>query len=154
MKVLLRKNIEKLGSMGDVVAVADGYARNFLFPKGFATTATSANAKEVEIRKRKEALNTKLAKDGLGKLAKELAGFEFSIAAKAHEEGRLFGSVTPAGIAEELVRRGYSVEEDFVRLEEHIKECGTYDVTLDLYPGIKTQVKLFVVKEEEVVKEE
>ncbi len=148
MKVLLRKNVEKLGSMGDIVTVADGHARNFLFPKGLAATVTPANAREVEIRKRKEALKQKLAKEGLSKLAKELSGFEFSIAAKANEEGRLFGSVAPANIAGELTRRGYSVDENSVCLKEHIKECGTYDVTLDLYPGVKTQVKLFVVREE------
>lgn len=148
MKVLLRKNVEKLGRIGDVVAVADGYARNFLFPKGLAATVTPANAKEVEVRRRKEELKEKLTKEELGKLAQELAGFEFSIATKANEEGRLFGSVAPVNVAEELARRGYSVDENSVRLEEHIKQCGTYDVTLDLYPGIKTQVKLFVVREE------
>ncbi|MFQ5861569.1 MAG: 50S ribosomal protein L9 [Candidatus Brocadiales bacterium] len=148
MKVLLRKNVEKLGRVGDIVAVADGYARNFLFPKGMATTVTPANVKEAGIRKRKETLKEKLAKEGLSKLVGELTGFEFSIAAKANEEGRLFGSVAPADIAEELTRRGYPVDENSVCLEEHIKECGTYDVTLDLYPGIKTQVKLFVVGEE------
>lgn len=148
MKILLRKNVEKLGGMGDTVTVADGYARNYLFPKGLATTVTPANAKEVETRKRKESLDAKLAKDGLSKLAQELSGFEFSIAVKTNEEGRLFGSITPANIVEELGRRGYSVEETAIALEEHIKECGTYDVPLDLYPGIKTQIKLFVVKEE------
>ncbi|MFQ5957579.1 MAG: 50S ribosomal protein L9 [Candidatus Brocadiales bacterium] len=148
MKVLLRKNVDKLGAIGDVVAVADGYARNFLFPKGLATTVTPANAKEVEIRKKKEAVKEKLAREGLSKLAGELSGFEFSIAVKANEEGRLFGSVTPANIAKELTRRGYPVDEHYVRLAEHIKDCGTYDVPLDLYPGIKTQVKLFVVREE------
>lgn len=148
MNVLLRRNVEKLGMAGDIVAVADGYARNFLFPKGLATTVTPANIKEVEIRKKKEALREKLAREGLSKLAGELSGFEFSIAVKANEEGRLFGSVTPATIAEELARRGYPVEEGYVRLDEHIKECGAYDVTLDLYPGIKTQIKLYVVREE------
>lgn len=148
MKVILRKNIEKLGKTGDVVAVADGYARNFLFPKGLATTVTAANIKDVEIRKKKEILKEKLAREGQSKLAGELSGFEFSIAAKANEEGRLFGSVSPADIAGELTRRGYPVDENYIRLEDHIKDCGTYDVTLDLYPGIKTQVKLFVVREE------
>ncbi len=148
MKILLRKSVEKLGDIGEVVHVADGYARNFLFPRGLATTATPANAKEIEIKKRKEGLKKKLAKEGLGQLSKELSGLELSIAVKANEDGRLFGSIGPAIIAEELVRRGHSVEEGFVRLEETIKECGTYDVILDLYPGINTQIKLFVVREE------
>lgn len=148
MKVLLRKNVEKLGKMGNVVTVSDGYARNFLFPNGLAATVTTANTKEVEIQRRKEELKEKLTKEQLSKLAKDLSGFEFSIATKANEEGRLFGSVAPANIAEELVRRGYAVDEKSVRLEEHIKQCGTYGVTLDLYPGIKAQVKLFVVREE------
>ncbi len=148
MKVLLRRNVDKLGRTGDIVTVADGYARNFLLPRGLATTVTPANIKAVEARKRKEALEEKSTREGLSKLAEELSGFEFSIAVKANEEGRLFGSVSPADVARELARRGYSVEEDSVRLEEHIKECGTYDVTLDLYPGINTKVKLFVVREE------
>ncbi len=148
MKILLRKSVEKLGNIGEVVYVADGYARNFLFPKGLATTVSPANAKEIEAKKRKEVVKEKLAKEGLVQLAKELSGAEFSLAVKANEDGRLFGSIGPAIIAEELVRRGHSVEEDFVLLEEPIKECGTYDVTLDLYPGINTQVKLFVVREE------
>lgn len=148
MEVLLRKDVKKLGAAGDIVKVADGYARNFLFPKGLATTVTPANIREVEIRKKKEAIKEKLAREGLSKLAGELSGFEFSIAVKANEEGRLFGSVTPATIAEELTRRGYPVEEGYVCLEEHIKECGSYDIVLDLYPGINTKVKLFVVREE------
>lgn len=147
MQILLTNNIEKLGKIGDVVNVADGYARNYLFPKGLATLVNPANVKELELRRRKQEAKERKEREDYKKLADELSGLEFSIAAKATEEGRLFGSITPAQVIEELSRKGYNLEEKVVIMKEHIKECGNYEVTLSLYPGVQTLVKLSVVRE-------
>lgn len=150
MQVLLRKEVAKLGKIGDVVDVADGYARNYLLPNGLAARATPGAAREIEVLKRKEEARRRQELEGLKKLAEELSGMELSLAANATEEGRLFGSIGPPQISEELRRRGYPVEDKAVSLEEHIKECGAYEVTIVLYPGVKSKVKLSVVREEKV----
>lgn len=147
MQVLLISNIEKLGKIGDVVKVTDGYARNYLFPKRLATLVSPATIREVELRRCREEARERKEREDFKKLAEELSGLEFSMTIKATEEGRLFGSITPAQVVEELSRRGYNLEEKVVVMKEHIKECGNYEVTLSLYPGIQTRIKLSVVRE-------
>lgn len=147
MQILLTNNVEKLGKIGEIVSVADGYARNYLFPKRLATLVNPANVKELELRRRKQEAKERKEREDFGKLAEGLSGLELSIAVKATEEGRLFGSITPAQIVEELSRRGYNLEEKVVIMKEHIKECGNYEVTLSLHPGVQTLVKLSVVRE-------
>ncbi len=148
MQVILLQDVEKLGSLGDIVDVANGYARNYLLPKRLACLVNAGRLQEVQLKKKKE--ETKRAKEikDLRLLAKQLSGLEITLTAKTTEEGRLFGSITQALIAQELSTKGYSVEESAIAMEEHIKECGTYDILLNFGHGVTASIKLSVVKEE------
>lgn len=148
MQVILMKKVENLGDIGDIVNVANGYARNYLLPRGLAALVSPAKIQEAQIRTKKEAAKREKERKDLQVLAKELSGQEFTLMAKATEEGRLFGSIGPALIAQELSKKGYPIEESAVTLQENIKECGTYTIPLDFQPGVTAQIKLFIVKEE------
>ncbi|HHT9119637.1 MAG TPA: 50S ribosomal protein L9 [Candidatus Hypogeohydataceae bacterium YC41] len=148
MQVILMKNIDKLGDIGAIVNVADGYARNYLLPRGFAAAVTQAKIQEAQIRKKKEEVVMSQEIKDFQTLAKEISGKEFIVKIKATEEGKLFGSISPAVISQELSKQGYSVEESAVALEENIKECGTYTIRINLKHGVTAQIKLSVVKEE------
>jgi large subunit ribosomal protein L9 len=148
MQVILMKRVEKLGDTGDIVDVANGYARNYLLPRGLATLVSPSKIQEAQVRKKKEATKREEERKDLQTLAKELSSQELTLRIKATEEGRLFGSISPALIAKELSDRGYTIEETAIALEENIKECGTYTVSLNFQHGVKAQIKLAVVKEE------
>ncbi len=148
MDVILREDVEKLGSRGQVVKVAPGYARNFLLPKRLAVTATEANKKIVEQERqahlRREAKEVADAQD----LAKLMASVSVTIAQKAGENDQLFGSVTAKDIAESLERQGYNIERRKVQLDEPIKMLGDHKVTLRLHREVSLEIPVHVVKEE------
>lgn len=148
MQVILMKDVEKLGGVGDVVDVANGYARNYLLPRGLVALVSPAKVQEAQIRKKKEEGRRETEKKDLQSMAQALAGQEFTLKAKATDEGKLFGSISPGVITQELSRKGYTVEESAVALEENIKECGTYTVQLKFPHGVTAQIKLSVTKEE------
>jgi large subunit ribosomal protein L9 len=147
MEVILREDIEKLGSRGDVVKVAPGYARNFLLPKRLAVAATDANRKIVDQERqahlRKEA-KQKSEADDLGKL---LAGTTLTIAQKAGENDQLFGSVTAQDIANALAAKNFTIDRRKVQLDEPIKQLGDYKVTLRLHKEVSTEIGVSVVRE-------
>ena len=149
MNVLLKKDVIKLGRMGEVVNVAKGYARNYLLPRGFATTVTPANLKQIEIVKKKQGIKIKEEKDNLQALAEKFSGCSITITAKANEEGRLFGSVTAEQIVEALKKEGYLIEKEMVLLESPIKQCDVYNVPISFHPDIQTQCKVWVIRESE-----
>jgi len=148
MEVILREDIEKLGSRGQVVKVAPGYARNFLLPKRLAVAATESNKKivdqEREAHLRKEAKVAAEAAD----LAKLMANVEVTIAQKAGENDQLFGSVTAADIAVALEKQGYSIDRRKVHLEEPIKTLGDFKVTVRLHKEVSVEIPVHVVKED------
>ncbi|OHB91123.1 MAG: 50S ribosomal protein L9 [Planctomycetes bacterium RIFCSPHIGHO2_12_FULL_52_36] len=148
MQVILMKDVEKLGSVGDVVDVTNGYARNYLLPRGLVALVSPAKVQEAQIRKKKEEGRRETEKKDLQSMAQGLAGQEFTLKAKATDEGKLFGSISPGVVTQELLRKGYTVEESAVALEENIKECGTYTVQLKFPHGVTAQIKLSVTKEE------
>jgi len=148
MEVILREDIDKLGSRGEVVKVAPGYARNFLLPKRLAVAATDANRKIVEQERqahlRKEA-KQKSEADDLGKL---LAGTTISIAQKAGENDQLFGSVTAQDIANALAAKNFTIERRKIQLDEPIKQLGDYKVTVRLHKEVTAEIGVNVVREE------
>ncbi|MDI6759760.1 MAG: 50S ribosomal protein L9 [Candidatus Brocadiaceae bacterium] len=148
MQVILMRDVEKLGSVGDVVDVTNGYARNYLLPRGLVALVSPAKVQEAQIRKKKEDVKRETEKKDLQSMAQGLSGQEFTLRAKATDEGKLFGSISPGVITQELSRKGYTVEESAVALEENIKECGTYTVHLKFPHGVTAQIKLSVTKEE------
>ena len=147
MQVLLRKDVERLGRMGEIVEVKPGHARNHLLPKGLAVTLTKGNIRRVEIEKGRAEETQKAREQELAALAERLQTASITIAAKANEEGHLFGSVAAAQIAEMLQSEGYSIEEKMVQLTEPIKELGVIDVPIQLKAELVSSCKVWIVAE-------
>lgn len=149
MKVLLCDDIEKLGWLGDVVEVAEGYARNYLLPQRLATPATEANIRAIADEKAKRGEQRKLEGRRLEQAMKAVEGAEAVIAAKANEQGHLFGSVSAREIAANLREQGFEITDKMVQLPEHIKEVGTHPVTLRFSADLTTTVNVVVVAEQD-----
>ena len=149
MEVILREDVEKLGTRGQLVKVTPGYARNFLLPKRLAVAATESNKKIVEQERqghlRKEA---KLVSDA-GELAKMMAGVSVTIKQKAGENDQLFGSVTSKDIADALEQQGYTIDRRKIALDEPIKTLGEFKVTLRLHREVPAEITVHVVKDAE-----
>ena len=148
MEIILREDVDKLGSRGDVVKVAAGYARNFLFPRRIAVVATDSNRKIVEQERqshlRKEAKHQGEAEE-LGKL---LTAVSVSIARKAGENDQLFGSVTAADIADALAAQKYDLDRKKIHLEEPIRTLGEHKVPVRLHRNVSVDVTVYVTKED------
>ena len=148
MEIILREDVDKLGSRGDVVKVAAGYARNFLFPRRIAVVATDSNRKIVEQERqshlRKEAKHQGEAEE-LGKL---LTAVSVSIARKAGENDQLFGSVTVADIADALAAQKYDIDRKKIHLEEPIRTLGEHKVPVRLHRNVSVDVTVYVTKED------
>ena len=149
MKILLCEDIEKLGWLGDVVEVAEGYARNYLLPQRLATPATEANIKAIAEDKAKRAEQRKLEGKRVEAAMKKVEGAEAVVAAKANVQGHLFGSVTAREIAANLREQGFEIADGVVQLPEHIKEVGTHSVTLKFSADLTTTVNVVVVPEKQ-----
>jgi len=126
MKVLLCHDVEKLGYLGDIVDVKNGYARNYLLPYGIATIPSDANVRALSDEKEKHAKQRQTELEKLKKIAEVVNGAEAVVAAKANEQGHLFGSVSEREIGENLRQQGYEVTDGMIKLGEHIKEVGTH----------------------------
>lgn len=148
MEVILREDIDKLGSRGEVVKVAPGYARNFLLPKKLAVAATASNKKIVEQERqahvRKEAKLQGEAQD----LAKLLDGVSVTITQKAGENDQLFGSVTSKDVAEALAAKNFTIDRRKIHLDDPIKQLGEFKVPVKLHKDVTAEVVVVVAKEE------
>ena len=149
MKILLCEDITKLGWLGDVVEVNTGYARNYLLPQGLAKVANDASIRAIAEEKAKRA--EQRINDGrrLENAAKAVEGAEAVVAAKANEQGHLFGSVAEHQIAANLRAQGFEVADEIVQLPEHIKEVGTHAVTLKYAENVTATVNVVVVPEQQ-----
>ncbi len=147
MQVLLKKDVERLGRLGDVVTVKPGYARNYLVPQGFAVAVTPGNLRRVEILRLRAEEERRKHEQELAALAESLKTVSVTIASKANEEGHLFGSVTALRIAEAFQAEGYKIAEKMVVLAEPIKECGAVDVPIQINPELTVTCKVWVVAE-------
>ena len=147
MEIILRQAIENLGHPGDVVTVKNGYARNFLLPRGFAYEATPGNLKRIGAeRGRLEAAENE-RRGTAGELAKRLEAVQLSFSARVGEEGKLFGSVTSADIAEQLAAQGFNIEKRLIDLHEPIKALGVYRVPVRLHADVKPEIRVWVIKQ-------
>ena len=148
MEVILREDVDKLGSRGQMVKVASGYARNYLLPKRLAVLATGANKKIVE-QERQAALrrDAKEVADA-GDLAKMMANVSVTISQKAGENEQLFGSVTSKDIAEALERQNYIIDRRKIQLSEPIKTLGEHKVPIRLHREVTAEIAVNVVREE------
>jgi len=147
MKVLLTDTIEKLGMVGEVVDVREGYARNYLLPRKLAIEPTEGNIKRLEAARKEYEVKLKLIREQKEKLIQTLTGIEITVIRSSNEEGHLFGSVTRRDIAEELQKLGHAVQHDDVRLDEPLRRIDTYTVPIQLASDLKTQIKIWVVRD-------
>ncbi len=156
MKVLLCEDIRRLGWLGDVVDVTEGYARNYLLPQGLAKVATEGNIRAIAKAKAERAEERLKERKRLAAAAEAVNGAEAVLAAKANEHGVLFGSITDRMIAANLREQGFMVADEVVRLPEHIKQVGAHSVTLKFGDDVTATVNVVVVAEqsEEEPKEE
>lgn len=147
MQIVLKEDIEKLGRRGEVVKVADGYARNFLLPFGKALTATPGNLKVIEREKRRYVARLSKEKEENEALAGRIQAVSLTLVRKVGEHDVLYGSVTSADIGEALQKEGIVVDKRRIQLPEPIKALGIYSVPVRLHPEVTAEVKVWVVKE-------
>ena len=147
MKIILRKDFESVGNAGDIVTVKDGYARNYLIPKGIALKAESKNIQLLETEKKQQ--NVKLTKDKkeAEQLAEQLSKISCTATVLVGEEDKVFGSVTTQIIADLLKEQGIEVDKRKILLNETIKALGIYTIPIKLHPEVEANIKLWVVKE-------
>jgi len=140
MKVILLSRVSSLGERWETIEVADGYARNYLIPKGLAIPATEANLRKIE-EERKRGREKGKAEE----LAKKLSGMKLSLVKKAGEEGTLFGSITSMEIAEALKEKGIELDRRKIVIDEPIKKVGTYQVRVKLHTEVEERIEIEVV---------
>ncbi len=147
MKVILMEDIKKIGMMGQIVDVADGFARNYLVPKGLAVEANTKNIRSVEHEKKIVHEKARKVKDSAQDISSKISAMTITIKAKAGEEGKLFGSVTTMDIAEALHSEGIEIDKKRISLEEPIKRLGSYSVSVKLHPEVSVQLNIQVIEE-------
>jgi len=148
MQIILQEDIEKLGNRGQVVEVAEGYARNFLLPRKLALEASPGNMKRLEKMRAAFAKKAAVEIADAQKLAELLAGVSLEIARKSGESDQLFGSVTSADISDALAAKGYTIDRRKIQLAEPIKLIGNFDIPIKLHRDVTANLKLTVRKEE------
>jgi len=147
MKVILKEDVKNVGTMGDIVKVADGYARNYLVPRGLAVEASTKNIKTIEHEKRNIQEKVKKIKSSAQELSDRISKVTLVMKANAGEEGKLFGSVTTMDIAEALKNQGFEIDKKKISLDEPIKRLGEHTVNVKIHPEITTSVTVQVVQE-------
>lgn len=147
MKIILRQNFNKLGNIGDIVDVKDGYARNYLIPRNIGYAATAGNLRALEEEKKQHLTREKKEHHQAEKMATELEKISITLKVKVGEDEKLFGSVTAQMIAEALKEKGITLDKRVIELEEPIKALGIYTVNVKLYQNIAGKVKVWVVQE-------
>jgi large subunit ribosomal protein L9 len=148
MEVILREHVDNLGRRGDVVKVADGYARNYLLPRKLALTVTEANRKQIDRERKVVESREAEERQTAEAVSNRLSQIELVIARRVGETEALYGSVTTADIAEALVAKGLDIERRKIQLDEPIKQLGDYTVPVRLHRDVAGTVKVSVVKEE------
>jgi len=148
MEVILREDIDKLGARGQVVQVAQGYARNYLFPRRLAVAATAVNKKIIEQERLSHLRREAKERSGAEDLGRMMAGLTITLAQKAGEMDQLFGSVTAKDIALALEARNFNIDRRKIQLPEPIKQLGEHKVTIRLHREVPLEITVQVIKEE------
>ncbi len=147
MEIILRQAIENLGHPGDVVMVKNGYARNYLLPRGFAYEATPGNLKRISLERSRLEAAENTRRETAAELGKRLEEVQLTFSARVGEEGKLFGSVTSADIAEQLATQGFQIEKRLIDLHDPIKALGVYRVPVKLHADVKPEIRVWVIKQ-------
>jgi len=146
MKVILIEDVKSIGSMGDIIDVKDGYARNFLFPKKLAREAINSNLKIIEDIKKKKLIAQAKEKKEADAIKEKISALSCTIPVEAGEDDKLFGSVTSQDISRAFETEGLVIEKRKIILEEPIKKLGVYNISIKLHPEVIAEVKVWVVK--------
>ncbi|MGE4602593.1 MAG: 50S ribosomal protein L9 [Planctomycetota bacterium] len=146
MKLFLKKDVDNLGSLGDVIEVKTGFARNYLIPHGFGVEVGQANKQWIEAQKRRLEVHEEQRLAGLKSLADSVDGCSCTLIARATEEGHLFGSVSDQDIADQLLADGIELDPACLELEKPIKELGIYNLIARIHPEMESTIKVWVVK--------
>lgn len=144
MKVILVEDVKALGKKGEIKEVAEGYARNYLLPRGLAVTANTVNLNQHHTREKKAVEKKSKQQAEAQKLAEKLGGLQVEVPVRAGEGGRLFGSVTSADIAQAIKNKGLTVDKRKIELSDPIKNLGTYRVRVRLYQEVDATVEVLV----------
>jgi large subunit ribosomal protein L9 len=147
MEIILRQAVENLGKPGDVVKVKPGYARNYLLPRGLAYEATPGNLKRIQQERDRLEAAENARRDTAQGLAEQLEQVSLTFSARVGEEGKLFGSVTTADIAQQLETQGFHVEKRQIDLHEPIKALGVYRIPVRLHADVKPEIRVWVIKQ-------
>ena len=147
MDVILRSDVAHLGKAGEVVRVKNGYARNFLIPRGLAYQATEGNQRRMAAEEGRRAAQAAASQTAAGDLAAQLSAVQLTFTAKVGDAERLFGSITAADIAAKLGESGFTVDKRDVEMEEPIRMIGVYKVPIRLHAAVRGEVRVWVVKE-------
>jgi len=146
MKVILTKDFEQLGKLGQTVEVKRGYARNYLIPQGIAALATDKNLNRLKEEQRRQSVKQERDKHAAAKLAEELQKVSCTASVQVGEEDRVFGSITSHDIVDLLKDKGFDIDKKKILLDEPIKALGIYDVPIKLHADVEAKIKLWVVK--------
>jgi large subunit ribosomal protein L9 len=149
MEIILRETIDTLGRAGQVVKVADGYARNYLLPRKLAYPATPGNMKVIEFERQSLLRKEAKQQDDAGKLKEMLDAVEITIRRKVGEQSALYGSVTNSDVADELDKKGFQIEKRKIHMDEHIRKVGEFQIPIRLFKDVIAHVKLKVEPEAE-----
>ena len=147
MRVILLRDVESLGSAGEVVQVKSGFARNFLIPQRQALVASDTNVAQFESKRKQHAAVSERERRAAETIAKQLEADSLTAQVRVGEEDRLFGSVTVQNIADLLAEKDYDIDRRAIQLEEPIRALGVYNITVRLHADVTANVKLWVVKE-------
>lgn len=148
MDIILKKDVSNLGLKDDLVTVKNGYARNYLIPRGLAMIATGSARKVYEENKRQRAHKEEKLRNEAEEMVKKLAEIKLTIGAKTSSTGKIFGSVNNIQIAEELEKQGYTMDRKNIKIkDDSVKEVGTYTANVSLYRDINTDISFEVVSE-------
>jgi large subunit ribosomal protein L9 len=154
MKIILRDEVKTLGTYGDVVTVADGYARNFLIPKGLCLPATSGNLKQLEAERDAWLKKALAIKEGAEKVKADLEAVKLEFTRKAGEEGKIFGSVTSMDIEAAMKVKGLEIDKKKITINEPLKSIGEFKVSLKLHPEVTAELNIAIAKEEQEQEQE
>ena len=146
-EVLLMDQVEGLGIEGDIVKVADGYARNFLFPRGVASEVTEGKKRQIEKKRVERLAQLEKEKSAAEELVKKIDGVECTISAKVSENGKMFGSVGIPKILEKLEEQGLKIDRSKIVLATPLHELGVFDVSVKLHPEVIGTLKVWIVEE-------
>lgn len=147
MEIILRQAVDNLGHPGDIVKVSNGFARNYLLPHGIAYEATPGNRKRISQERQRLDAAEGTRRSAAEEMAKRLEEVQLSFSARVGEEGKLFGSVTAADIAQQLEAQGIHLERRMIDLHEPIRALGVYRVPVRLHADVKPELKVWVIKQ-------